>query len=263
MLLLRDASTLPRLMGGSVSFDRIADRYDTTRGGTERGGRMARAVAPLLQPGLVVEIGVGTGAVALPLRDLGHPVVGVDLSPAMLRHARGRLGPRVAVADGYRLPVPTRAVPNALVVWVLQLVPDVAGFLAEAGRIVAPGGRLVVVPAGSPVEGDEIDQVLRPMHEALRPPRSRAEHVVAAAPVAGLRVVERRKVGMDGLWHTSPDEQARQIESRAWASLWDVADDRWAEVVAPAIEALRALPDPERPRARRGVFETVVLTPDG
>ena len=38
----------------------------------------------------------------------------------------------MAVADGYRLPVPDGAVPNVVLVWVLQLVPDVAGLLAEA-----------------------------------------------------------------------------------------------------------------------------------
>lgn len=84
---------------GSVPFDRIADTYDTTRGGVERGGRIAAGVDPWLRPGPVLEIGVGTGAVARPLTDRGHPVVGLDLSAAMLRGARERLGRRLRPAD--------------------------------------------------------------------------------------------------------------------------------------------------------------------
>ncbi len=74
-------------MASSVSFDRIADSYDETRGGLERGGNIARAIAAHLRPGPVVEIGVGTAAVALPLEGAGHPVVGFDLS---LKPVRGR-----------------------------------------------------------------------------------------------------------------------------------------------------------------------------
>jgi hypothetical protein len=60
-------------------------------------------------------------------------------------------------------------------------------------------------------------------------------------------------------WNTSPEEQAQRIESRAWSSLWDVPDDRWAEVVEPAIAALRALPDPAAPRRRHSHYEILVF----
>ena len=69
----------------------------------------------------------------------GHPVVGVDLSAPMLARAHARLGPCVAVGDGYRLPLRPRSIPNALSVWVTQLVPDLAGFLAALAATVAPG----------------------------------------------------------------------------------------------------------------------------
>src|SRR5262245_29192296 len=108
----------------SISFDRAAPTYDATRGGLERGACLAGCIAPRLRPGLVLEVGVGTGAVAIALRERDHPVVGVDLSPAMLAFAQPRLGPRVAVADGHRLPVADRAVPNAADVGGLQLVDD-------------------------------------------------------------------------------------------------------------------------------------------
>jgi SAM-dependent methyltransferase len=244
----------------SVSFDRIADTYDETRGGTERGDELARAIDRHLCPGTVVEVGAGTGAVALPLTARGRSVLGVDLSAAMLRQARERLGARVVVADGYRLPVPDGAVPNAMVVWVLQLVPDIVGFLAEAARILARDGRLVVVPAGGQrIDDDEIEAIMRPLNHALRPPRDRPEQVVDAAVAAGLRLVDRTSMSTRP-WLKSPEDEARGVEARDWSTLWDVPDDRWREVVEPAIAALRALPDPATPRELRATYDVLSFT---
>ena len=245
--------------GESVSFDRMAAEYDATRGGLERGQRVGAGVAPWLRPGRVVEVGVGTGVVARELVERGHPVVGVDLSLPMLAHAHGRLGSTVAQGDGYHLPLRARSAPNALTVWVTQLVPDVGAFLASVGALVAPGGRLVVVPAGSQSD-DEIDEVVRPMAEALRPRRDGPHQLAALAADAGLRVVELTTTG-DGVWHLSPNEQADQIEGRMWSMLWDVPDDVWAAQVAPTVVALRALPEPDRRRERRGRFDLVVFEP--
>ncbi len=65
----------------------------------------------------------------------------------------------------------------------------------------------------------------------------------------------------NGVWHTSPSEQANEIEARSWSTLWDVPADVWDEVVAPTVAALRALPEPDRPRDRTGHFDVVVFEP--
>ncbi|MBV8305279.1 MAG: hypothetical protein JOZ04_13795 [Acidimicrobiia bacterium] len=55
-------------MTSSISFDRIADRYDETRGGERRGQLVAAEIDPYLGPGArILEIGVGTGIVATAL----------------------------------------------------------------------------------------------------------------------------------------------------------------------------------------------------
>lgn len=244
-----------------MSFDRIADRYDETRGGLERGGNVAGAIAPHLTRGVVVEIGVGTGAVALPLAQRGHQVVGFDLSLPMLSRAHDRLGVRVARADAHHLPVPAAAVSNVVMVWVLHLVADLPAVVAEATRILVPGGRLAVVPAGGQWDDDDIGAVVQAMHGALhdlRPHRDPPSEVVAAAEDLGLSLVAQVDTRSE-VWHHSPEDQARAIESRTWSSLWDLPDDRWAAVVEPAIAALRALPDPTRPRARRTHYRALVF----
>ncbi len=123
----------------------------------------------------------------------------------------------------------------------------------------APGGRLVVVPAGGEI-ADEIEQIIRPMSEALRPKRDSPAQLVAVAEGAGLRVVETARTG-DGVWHTSPNQHADEIEARSWSSLWDLPADVWDAVVLPAVAALRALPEPDRPRHRSGHFDVVVFEP--
>jgi ubiquinone/menaquinone biosynthesis C-methylase UbiE len=242
----------------SVSFDRVADRYDASRGGLERGRWLAGEIAPHLRPGHVLEVGVGTGAVALPLRELGHDVVGVDLSPSMLAVAGRRLGPVVAVGDGYRLPFGDGSVPNVVIVWVLQLVSDVTGFLAAARRVLAAEGVLVAVVDGRGDDLDDIDTVMVPVVETLRPRQDRPEQVVAAAEDAGLGLVRSEQLHRE--WTSSPQEQADLVEHRAYSYLWDVPDDVWQRVVVPAVATLRELPDPGRARTRIATQRLLVFS---
>ena len=73
--------------GGSTSFDRAAAYYDETRGLTDDAVREQTSLlaGELHGRGATLEIGVGTGQVALPLADVGIPIVGVDISEPMLR----------------------------------------------------------------------------------------------------------------------------------------------------------------------------------
>src|SRR4029077_20612649 len=95
----------------SISFDRIADRYDETRGGERRGQHVAGQIDPYLGDGdRILEVGVGTGVVAASLRALGRNVVGIDISAEMLSRAHARLGSRIARADAHHLPIPRSTV---------------------------------------------------------------------------------------------------------------------------------------------------------
>ncbi len=234
---------------GSICFDRMADRYDATRGGDERARHLADALAPHLRPGrTALEVGVGTGAVAAALNDLGTSVVGVDLSPAMLLHARTRLGPVVSVGNGHALPVRSEAVAAVYLVWVLHLVGDVAAVLAECARVLVPGGRLLTILSSAP-DPDEITEAEGDVHIRVRPKRDTSEAVSAAAAAAGLRPVGVTETPPQ-VWAQSPAEVVEHFERRDYSGLWDVDDHRWAADVEPAVDRLRALPDQDRPRRR-------------
>jgi ubiquinone/menaquinone biosynthesis C-methylase UbiE len=246
----------------SLSFERIADRYDATRGGEQRGQRTAANLAPLLDRAApVLEVGIGTGTVALALRELGFTVVGVDLSPAMAQRAQRRLGPVVAVADAAQLPVADAAIQQAVSVWLLHLVADRAVVLAEVARALRPGGRYLCTAWGRVPPRDEIERLLFDMRDRLDPTggwRDDERQVLDAAHFAGFTVVDQRLASL-GEVPQSPAEVADKIEAKPWSYLWDLTDAQWRTVVAPTVAALRALPDAHLQRRYDMPLRIIVL----
>ncbi len=246
----------------SRPFDRIADTYDETRGGEERGRRFAAELAHFLDPELpVLEVGVGTGVIALGLRELGFRVIGVDLSLPMLEHAKRRIGPGVVQGDARRLPFADASFDQVAAVWVLHVAGDVGGVLREIGRVLRPGGRCVVAPAVGDSPSDPIGAAIRTMQRGLDPQGLRLdseERLRALGPEAGLRVVARHSWPLHDTAET-PSEVLKKIETRSFSMLWDVTDEQWQRFVVPAIEVLRALPDPDQPVQRTSTNELVVL----
>jgi SAM-dependent methyltransferase len=148
---------------GSVAFDPERADYDRTRG---LPTNLAEAVADTLAGEFagkapVLEVGVGTGRMALPLVARGIRMVGLDLSPSMLARLRENAGGRtpfpLVIADATRLPFADRGVGSVLAVHVLHLIPDWRAAVAEFARVVRPSGS-VVIDVGSPpsAESQEI-----------------------------------------------------------------------------------------------------------
>lgn len=233
-------------MPGSVSFDRVADRYDETRGGERRGLEFAADMRPWLGSGPVLEVGVGTGLISAALAGDGTQVVGIDISTEMLRRAYGRLGPRVAVGDAQHLPIRDLSVGSVLFVMVLHLVGDVSAALAEAARVLRPGGRVVAVHGAPQPEHTDVLDALDSL-AGMRRNRPDDEAVTEAAAAAGLG---RIRTGWTSSYPMirSPNRVADEIEERIWSYLWLLDEPRFQAEAAPAIRALRALPAPDRPR---------------
>jgi len=249
----------------SVSFDDAVDYYDRTRGGLSVGRKFADVMDAHLAPASrIVELGVGTGLVALPLTELGHTVVGVDLSPKMIRFARERIGARVAIAEASRVPLASATCDAVVAARILHVVGDPAAVLAEAARLVRAGGHLMVVLAGGgrfdgQEQRDDIDEVALEMRigRAVRGPS--ADEAIALAAAAGFDLAARERTEPEEYTET-PREHAARIEQRTWSGLWDVDDETWARSVQPTIDRLLALPDPDRPRPRRRSHRVLVFS---
>ena len=134
----------------SVTFDDAADYYDETKSlpPDALAATVDLLASELGSAARVLDVGVGTGVLALPLVERGLHVDGVDLSAPMLRRASQKAPPRtrigLTVADATRLPFRDGAFEGAFMRHVLHLVPGWRQVLSEAVRVVRPGGRLVV-----------------------------------------------------------------------------------------------------------------------
>ncbi len=121
---------------GIARFERIAEVYDATRD----------PVDPETLGGLVehlrkedcrslLEIGVGTGRIALPLSEAGFEVTGIDPARNMLRRARSKGMVRLVRGSGQSLPFVSDSFDAALLVHVLHVLPDPVVVLRRAGRV--------------------------------------------------------------------------------------------------------------------------------
>ncbi|WP_042163775.1 class I SAM-dependent methyltransferase [Streptomyces sp. NBRC 110035] len=234
-------------MTSSVKFDKLAAHYDAARGGEGRGHMTAATISPHLAPGPVLEVGVGTGVVAAGLAALGRTVRGVDVSQPMLDVAAKRFDGELLIGDGMALPFDDASQDNVVYVHALHLMADMTAVLTEAARVLRPGGR-VVIRHGDPVaDADDLVLILRQV-QAMQPARpDEPDAVRAAAEAAGLRLLRQ---GLEPEYESgmNPDTFIALITNRQVPFLQRLEPEQAAEVVAPILEQLRALPEPQRVR---------------
>ncbi len=110
--------------------------------------------------GPVLDIGAGTGRVALALARAGHPVIALERDASLaqeLRRRAGGLPVEVLAADACDFQL---AAPVALAIVPMQtihLLEDRAAFLGCARRAIAPGATLAVALLGEGVEPFELE----------------------------------------------------------------------------------------------------------
>jgi SAM-dependent methyltransferase len=184
----RGASLVQRL--GAAGYDWVFDRVDPCGGADHRRRLVGQAT------GAVLEIGAGTGR-NLPRYRTATRVVALEPGPGMRARAnQAALAAQVAVeiVDGTAdtSPFPDAAFDTVVASLVLCTVPDPAGALAEARRVLRPGGALRFyqhVRADDPRLARWQDRLERPwgwLAGGCHPNRD----VVAAIAAAGFRLLE-------------------------------------------------------------------------
>jgi SAM-dependent methyltransferase len=145
-----------------AAYERLAVVWDEADDNLFNEALERTAVRSLLPETLagarVLDAGCASGAHAAWLADHGSVVVAIDRSPAMCAQARTRLAGRgsVAVADLGALPFGQQVFDGILCSLALHYVADMAGTLHQFGRLLGPGGWLIVTldhPFGT-VPGD-------------------------------------------------------------------------------------------------------------
>ncbi|MEP7019521.1 MAG: class I SAM-dependent methyltransferase [Pseudonocardiales bacterium] len=155
-------------------FDESAEAYDAHWApALHRHARVLCESLPPLETGArrtIVDVAAGTGALLPVLRAAAGPgglVLALDVSIGMLRHAPAGIA-RVQ-ADATKLPLADASADILVQAFVLFLLPDARAAVAEAARVLRPGGWLLAATWGADQEtGAEV--VLREEVEAANPP---------------------------------------------------------------------------------------------
>ncbi|MFI1654453.1 methyltransferase domain-containing protein [Streptomyces sp. NPDC020472] len=230
-----------------LDYEAEAAHYDRTRGGVPRAEAAAEAVLRLVPPGArtLLDLACGTGLVTERLARPGLRVYGADAAHAMVRVAAGRAPGRAVRADARRLPLPDASLDAVAAVWLLHLIPFAADVVAEAARVLRPGGVLVATVDKDAAHdvGSDIDAVLRP-HRSADAASDRADLITACAAAHGLDPAPGTRFTGHGQGRT-PRDTARKLRAGHFASWFD-GDPATVDTLTAA---LTALPDQDRPRA--------------
>jgi ubiquinone/menaquinone biosynthesis C-methylase UbiE len=234
--------------GLDYQFDtRVAEQYDVIRGHpAEVSAEIGRAIAEQMPDGArVLELGVGTGRIALPVAAAGCEVYGIDVSSHMLAWlsrriaSEGRDNIHLARGDITALPFREDAFDGAMAVHVLHLVADWAGVLAQVSRMVRPGGILVL--GRDWIDPDSFSGTIRntfrktvvevgtemlpPGATAAAPPSGGAAIVRTLMDLGAQPVGDGEIVGAEWQTELTPRQVLDGIRSRDDAESWVLPDD--------------------------------------
>jgi ubiquinone/menaquinone biosynthesis C-methylase UbiE len=227
----------------SISFDRAADFYDSTRGHPQEVSEKIAAslAAHLPQNASILEVGIGTGRIARPLLKHGLKVTGVDISKRMMERLLDQLNPGdptidLVEADALLLPFPRGVFEAALSVHVIHLVSDWQKLLYEVRRVVSEPGSLILGYDSRPDDTpsallrkkwDEI--VAEYSHHIRHDFKKRFQDVHQILTDMGAQYQEwtaaewspRSKLG----------KEIEKVEARTWSSTWDIDEDQFQSAI--------------------------------
>lgn len=154
------------LLAFHLFYNPFAFTYDFISALTSRGHWRAwtRAAIPRIHGTRVLEVPCGTGNLLLDLSAAGYAPIGVDLSPWMIRIARGKAlrahaNARLVRARAQAMPFACGAFDSIVMTFPPEFIFDPRAF-AEFYRVLDEGGRLVWMDAGRLLPRDLWSRVL-------------------------------------------------------------------------------------------------------
>jgi ubiquinone/menaquinone biosynthesis C-methylase UbiE len=141
----------------TISFDRAVGYYDSTRGFAPGVDHQIRdsivRVAGATPDTRFVELGVGTGLIAVPFIEAGYPYLGADISIGMMSELQRKLGnqhrPNYALLRAnlmQPLPLATSSVDVVILIRILHLLTEWRAVLGEVQRSLRkPQGQLIAL----------------------------------------------------------------------------------------------------------------------
>ncbi|MBB5686159.1 ArsR/SmtB family transcription factor [Sphingobium boeckii] len=139
-------------------FDAHAEQWDAIRSLHIAESEVEAAMRALLTDeaiGRLVDVGTGTGRMIALFGHAAESALGVDRSPQMLRLARARLAEagldaaELRQGDMYALPLSDAAADTVIIHQLLHFAHQPEAVIAEAARLIAPKGRLLIADFAS------------------------------------------------------------------------------------------------------------------
>jgi ArsR family transcriptional regulator len=143
----RETAAQTYFQANAPEWDRIRSLH-VAEDEVETAVRQALGDGPF---GLLVDLGTGTGRMLELLSGCYERAIGFDINHSMLAYARSKLEQSSIVdasvrhGDLYEIALPDGAADAVIMHQVLHFLTDPARAMHEAARILAPGGRLIVV----------------------------------------------------------------------------------------------------------------------
>lgn len=217
----------------SISFDRAVTFYDQTR--AFQPGEDIKVAAMIVQASgftpsaRVLEIGVGTGRIALPLAPRVGQLIGVDISTGMMNRLRQKQTGKtiyLAQADAVSLPFAERQFDGVVAVHVFHLVSDWRAALSEVRRVLKPGGVLVHGLGGR----ESIFEVMESVFKKHLPQQQTEgglprHYYTTFLEDSGWRPAGE-KLTLEYAYEKTPQTYVDEIRGRIWSSTWQLSDEQ-------------------------------------
>jgi ubiquinone/menaquinone biosynthesis C-methylase UbiE len=232
----------------AARYDQIAEVYDETREPlTTRA--IDNLAALLLQDGsrMLLEAGVGTGRISLPLQQRQFEIVGVDLSKGMVAKARGKGVRGLILADANQLPFRDKEFDAAIMAHVLHLLDNPVRTFKSLNRVATHEVVILVTKRGG---GSTSESETSPLRDTFRrvaaelgyPRRGDADgrggifqkenDFLTTYPPSSLVTLEDREIV------TSTGERLSILERRAFGHLRDIPEDTFMEIIRRVRESV-------------------------
>jgi SAM-dependent methyltransferase len=191
--------------------------------------------------GPVLDVGAGTGRVALDLAARGHEVTAVDLEPELVaacaERARARSLPVTALAaDARELDLPGR---HPLAIFPMQVAQLMGSHEARAQMLTAllgalVPGALVAIALADPFEGIPPDEVLPPLPDVLEIDGwVLSSTPVAVRPLEGSVAIDRRRQAVSPAGELTDEPATIVLDTVPPAYLEQMASDAGYTVLPP------------------------------
>jgi ubiquinone/menaquinone biosynthesis C-methylase UbiE len=256
-------------MAESVSFDRAASFYNETRGFPNediagRAGQFIATVGQLDKNSHVLEIGIGTGRISIPLAAYVRSVFGVDISEQMLRvllETRSESSVFPAQSDATMLPFSDNTFDAVVATHVFHLIPNWEQALREVQRVLKPDRPLLHCFNWN----NEISALRNRAFTKISEPENvgvKSQDLPGFLPATGWTRTE--KVKYEYQYKQAPDSLVEQVQKRIWSSTWRMSD----EDIQQAVERMNVIlqeefEDPSQPIDVTGSFNVVVFHQPG